>query len=167
MTLLADEVRNVQNPALGALLIWRFVCGYVETQKVKNAPPLQLAFLVLPILLHAETERFVQSTQRGSGLRTFAAKFGEAKTSKQDLLLAIHDRARRLSKLTFAALQVASSSLLVQLTREGCLVPLSHTSPTSGLSDETRQLMRNAEKLGSWCAQLTLHEVATCLKVRF
>ena len=34
------------------------------------------------------------------------------------------------------------------------------------MPDEVKQLLMDAEKLGKWCGQLTLHEVTTTLKVK-
>lgn len=167
MTILAQEARNVQNPALGAGLLWRFACGYLEIHRTSEAIPLPLFFIVLPILFHEQTEEFLKSTQKASGLRAFAAKFGESKISKQDILLAIHDRMLRFRSLTMQSLQLAIATHLVHLGTDGTVNPLSRTKAVAGMPDETKQLMREAEKLGAWCAQITLHEVAATLKVRF
>jgi len=96
--MLAREAQNVQNPALGAALVWRFCCGYVETNRVSAPPPLQLLFLVLPIVLHQATSEFVRRTYKSSGLRAFAAKFGDSAVSKQDLLIQIHARSIRCKR---------------------------------------------------------------------
>jgi hypothetical protein len=164
---LTQEVNNVQNPALGAGLLWRFSCGYVGAHKTSEPVPLPLLFLVLPILFHEQTSEFVKNTQKASGMRAFTAKFGESKTSKQDLLLAIHDRAIRFRALTTDSLQLALATRLLHLELEGRIVPLSMTAANTGFADETKELIKAAEKLGYWCAFLTLHEIATTLKVRF
>jgi len=136
MTILAQETRNIQNPALGAGLLWRFVCGYVENSHHKEPAPLPLIFFVLPILFHEGTETFVKGTRKTSGLRTFAAKFGEAKTSKQDLLLAIHDWTKTLRHLTLASLRLALATRLLHLaTESGSLIPLSRTKAITGMPD--------------------------------
>jgi hypothetical protein len=46
------EVNNVQNPALGAALIWRFAIGYSAKSKTSDYPVLQLCFLVPPMIFH-------------------------------------------------------------------------------------------------------------------
>lgn len=167
MTILAEEARNVQNPALGAGLLWRFTCGYIEGHRSSEAAPLPLLFVVLPILLHQQTEEFVRSTQKISGLRAFAAKFGEAKNSKQDVLLGIHNRMLRLRNLSTDSFRLGLATRLIHLETDARVIPLSRTRATAGIYDETRQLMKNAEKLGEWCANLTLHEIAATLKVAF
>ena len=164
---LSLEVRNVQNPALGAALLWRFACGYAGAHATRDAPPLPLAYLVLPLLLHQATARHIKGTLRNSGLRPFAAKFSETRNLEQDVLLSLNGRTRRLRKLSTGSLAIALATRLVHLSDTARLVPLSTTAAAAGLSEEARQLMRDAEKIGAWFSGLTLHEIASILKVRF
>jgi hypothetical protein len=166
MNALATEVRNIQNPALGAGLLWRFTCGYVASHQTHDPAPLPQLFLVLPIVLHEQTEKFVQSTIKASGLRTFAAKFGKSENSKQDLLLAIHDRMLRLRNLSLESIRLALATRLLHLDT-AAVIPLSETQAAAGIPADVRRMMKNAEKLGAWCGLLTMHEIATTLKVRF
>ncbi|MFJ5431572.1 three component ABC system middle component [Pectobacterium actinidiae] len=163
--MLAREVQNVQNPALGAAIVWRFCCGYVETNRISASPPLPLLFLVLPIILHQATSEFVKRTFKSSGLRAFAAKFGDSSVSKQDLLLQIQERAIRWRKLSLLSIELAVAGKLIKLEENGEVISLSQTN-ARGLSDEVRQLMDLAEKLGAWFGELTVHEVVTTLRVK-
>lgn len=164
--MLAREAQNIQNPALGAAALWRFCCGYVEAHPVGDSPRLPLLFLVLPIVLHVATAELLRRTRPSSGLRAFAAKFGDSQISKQDLLLQVHERAIRWRLLSLQSIELAAAGHLLQLFEEGGATPLSRTK-ARGLPDEVKQLLADAEKLGAWCGQLTLHEVTTTLKVRF
>jgi hypothetical protein len=164
---LTQEARNVQNPALGAGLLWRFACGYIEKHPTHDVAPLGLFFIVLPIVLHERTEGIASSTQIGSGMRAFAAKFGRSENAIQDVLFAIHGRALRLRTLTLESMRVALATRLLHMNRNGCLAPLSRSRAEAGIPREIRRLLRTAEKLGAWCSQLTMHEVATTLKLRF
>lgn len=159
-------MRNIQNSALGAGLLWRFSCGYVGSHPTHDPVPLPLAFLVLPVLLHEQTEEFVHSTQRASGLRAFSAKFAKSENSKQDVLLAIHDRMLALRHLSLDSLRIALVTRLLHL-HNAHLIPLSETRASAGIPTDVKRLMNNAEKLGGWCGSLTLHEISTTLKVRF
>src|SRR5258708_2073151 len=163
---LTSEVRSIQNPALGAVLIWRFVCGYVDSHRTRDSVPLPLAFLVLPIIMHSQTEGFVQSTQKNSGLQLFSSKFGKIDQSKQDLLLGIHERVIAFRLLSLESLRMGMATRLLHLNK-ALVLPLTQTPATPGISREVRRLQGNAEKLGFWCGQLTLHEIAAALKVRF
>lgn len=167
MNSLSQEVRNIQNPALGATLLWRFACGYSESHRTKDSVPLTLMFIVLPILLHRQTEDFLNSTRQASGLRAFTTKFGESKNSKQDLLIAIHERMIRLRSLSFASIQIAMATRLIHVDTFARVLALSTTDAISGIPPETKRLMADSKKLGSWCSQLTLHEIAAALKIRF
>ena len=167
MMVLSSEVRAVQNPALGALLIWRAMVGF-ERANGKGAPsPLPLLFLVLPILLHDETEKLVSGTMKGSGLRKFAEKFCGVQ-AKTDLMLAIQGRAIRMRRLTLQALAAAIASGLISLDHStGLAFPLSMTSPKAGIADSIQDLVASAEKLGYWFGELTLHEIGLVLRVSF
>lgn len=164
--MLAREAQNILNPALGAAVLWRFCCSYVETNTTKNPPNLTILFLVLPMILHQATAELIQKTRVSSGLRVFAAKFGDSQTSKQDLLLQIQDRAIRWRKLTLNSVELAVAAHLLKMSDNGQILPLSRTK-ARGMPDEVKQLLTNAEKLGAWCSQLTLHEITTTLKVKF
>lgn len=166
MRVLTREVTNIQNPALGAGLAWRFVCGYVAGHSTRNAAPLPLLFLVLPIILHEQTEEFVKGTLQATGLRAFAAKFGKAENSKQDLLLAIHHRMLALRDLSLESIRLALATRLLYLN-SATVIPLFETQAVVGIPQEVRRLMKSAEKLGAWCGPLTMHEIANILKVRF
>jgi hypothetical protein len=165
MTILSREAQNVQNPALGAAILWRFCCAYAANHPANDPPALPVLFVVLPIVLHQATAELLRHTRSSSGLRAFAAKFGDTTVSKQDLLLQIHDRSLRWRTLTLQSLELASAGHLVHLTEMGDVIPLSKTK-ARGLPDEVKQLMADAEKLGAWCGPLTLHEIAITLKVR-
>ena len=167
MNSLTREVRNVQNPALGAGLLWRFACGYIESHSTRDPVPLLLAFLVLPIVFHERSEELVAGTRKASGLRAFAAKFGNSDNSMQDVLMAVHGRMLALKSLTRESLQVALATRLLRLETTGTLIALSQTRADSGIPVGVRRLMQSAEKLGYWCGLLTIHEVATTLKLRF
>jgi hypothetical protein len=163
---LTQEVLNIQNPALGACLLWRFVCGYADSHPTRDHVPLPLSFLVLPIVLHEETEKFVYGTQKTSGLRAFTAKFGKTENSKQDLLLAIHDRMLALRHLSMESIRLALATRLLHLNA-ATLIPLSETQAAAGIPSDVRRMMKSSEKLGWWCGLLTMHEVSLALKVRF
>lgn len=163
---LTKEVRNVQNPALGAGLIWRFVCGYNANNPTRNPAPLPLLFLVLPIILNEQTEKFVDSTLKATGLRAFAAKFSKTENAKQDVLLAVHDRMLALRQLSMDSIRLALATRLISLDG-ATVIPLSETQAKAGIPLDVKRMMKNSEKLGMWCGSLTMHEIATTLKVRF
>ncbi len=167
-TTLSEEVRHVQNPALGAFLSWRFACGYSAARNEAPACPVPLLFFPLPMVLHHETFRSLESTRRQTGLRTFAAKFATRANNESDILLSLHDRVKAMRSLSLRSLQIATGAQLLTVDVEaGAAYPLTKTFPKAGVPESIRALAKNAEKLGGWCGELTLLEVSSILKVRF
>jgi hypothetical protein len=85
----------------------------------------------------------------------------------QDVLMALHGRMLALKSLTRESLRVTLATRLLRLETTGPLIALSQTRAVAGIPDDIRHLMKSAEKLGHWCGLLTIHEIATTLKVRF
>jgi hypothetical protein len=167
MSTLTQEVRHVQNPALGSVLLWRFVCGYTKQHKTSDYPPLQLLFIVLPVVYHRETFAFLKSTNRSSGLHAFADKFSRSEVGKADVLFGVQSRALSWRSLSWASVRLGVHSRLFTLSRStGTVIPLTTTLPT-GVPASVTPLLSNAAKLGEWCAELSLFEIATILKVEF
>jgi hypothetical protein len=167
MRTLTQETRHVQNPALGAVLLWRFVCGYTGQHKTHEFPPLQQLFIVLPIIFHRETFEILRGTNRPSGLHGFADKFSRAAVGKSDVLIGIQSRAVLWRALTLESLNLSIATRLLTVSRtDATAIPLTTTS-SSGVPQTIKPLMTNSEKLGEWCSDLSLFEVGTILKVGF
>lgn len=166
MSSLTREVRIIQNPALGAALIWQFVAGYSAASKISAPVPLPLTFLVLPIIFHEDTLEVVRRTQLATGLYAFADKFSRHENMQADLLLAIHSRVIALRSLSWRSVQIAVERRLLTLVPKQAEVIALSTSPASGVPSTIRPLVENANKLGVWCSQLSLIEICSVLKVQ-
>lgn len=168
MLKLSRETQLVQNPALGAMLLWRFATGYEHGSETHKATPLPLLFIVLPILFHRETASVVQRTRLASGLRYFADKFRESGTNAGDLILTINKRALDMRRLSSKSIMAAVASGLISVHCDtGQAVPLSFTAPKAGIPKTIHTMLNSAEKLGVWCSQVSLHEVSAILRVGF
>lgn len=156
----------MQNPALGALLLWRFTKAYCDTHPQKSGPNLPVAFLLLPFLWHAGTSEPLACTRTASGLRLFAAKFTQPADGARDVLLAVQDRAIRWRDKTAASLRVAFATGLLELGGDGRIrVRLNPTEPNQ--SRVIAEMVDSAEKLGVWFAPLSVEEISLILHVRF
>lgn len=165
MVNLSKEFENVQNPALGAFVIWNFSRGYYEYNS--SFIPFQLFFVVLPIIFRADLVDIIASTQKQSGLRYFADKFLTTKLLKNDMVSHIHKASEGTKLLTLESLQIAIHANLISIDAEsGMLFPIT-ISEKKGESTSVKRLGKAAEKLGNWCARLTMHEISQILKVRF
>ncbi len=162
MTAILNEVHAMQNPALGATLLWRFACGFTP-ESSPNGTPLPLTFVVLPLAFHAKSLEEVAGTQAASGLRRFEEKFSD----RGDVLLSIQPRMLAMRDLSLRSLRIAIRAGLVTLVpKEAVLWPRSRSAPPTE-AKAVSDLLKSAEKLGSWCRDVSLFEVAGLLKVEF
>lgn len=158
----------MQNPALGAALLWRFVMAHRESAPPGEGCALPLAFLVLPVVLHADSAALLRGTQRRSGLRVFAGKFRSTPGLGVDALLGLQRRAVEMRAVSQEALQLAVGSALVRCSLETATVTVAgvQAMPNSWPT-EVRRLGGFAEKFGRWCGELSVFEVASTLLIRF
>lgn len=159
-----SEAALVQNEALCAYAIWRFGLGFQERDG--QAVPLPLVFLLLPLILHGPTLAMVLGTQKASGLHLFAGKLGE----RREDLLAVHDRALALRRLTLESLMVAEQSQLVRIEPSTAIVRSfspHHELLAPVLPERIRRIAPASEKIGYWFSGLSDQQVAHTLKVRF
>jgi hypothetical protein len=163
MTRLLSEVQAMQNPALGAVLIWRFACGYSPQNEAHDGVPLPLAFVVLPVVLHERTREEVSSTRLSSGAHKFEEKF----KGRGDVLFALNQRAIEMRRLSLRSVRHALASGLVTLIADrGTLWPRSYTKPPVD-AKSVAELLGAAEKLGSWCRLVSVYEISGILRVEF
>jgi hypothetical protein len=168
MTTLNRETRNVQNAALGSLLLWRFASAYEQQHVAKEHVPIPLLYVVLPIFFEESLCSLIDGTLAATGLRGFVDKFSTSRTAKNDLLLAIHDRTLHMRKLTTTSLQLSIARHLLAIDiQNGRAIPLSKTEPKGSVPAGVRKMIRRAEKFASWCSQLTLFEISAILRVGF
>lgn len=163
MTRLLSEVQAMQNPALGAALIWRFACGYAPQNEPHDGVPLPLAFVVLPVLLHERTREKVTSTRQSSGARKFEEKFRET----DDVLFALNERATSLRGLSLRSVSHALAwGLVTMIPDRGTIWPRSYAKPPVD-TKSVAELLAAAEKLGGWCRPLSVYEISGILRVGF
>jgi hypothetical protein len=159
-----SELNTVQNPALGAYILWQFGNGFQSYNG--EFAKLPAAFLVLPIVLHRATLDLVGSTLKGSGLALFAAKLAE----REENLLAIHTRALMLRHLTLRSLSFAINSGLATIIYADAAMranTLASRSKKAPVPERLKLLSNGAEKLGYWFAKMGLPQLASTLRVEF
>lgn len=157
------EVYHVQNPAIGAAVLWRFTCGY----KSKNGKPtpFPLLFYVLPIIFREDLCSIIRSTQKRKGLSKVSEKLFDGK--KNDELYTINNSAIEMRALTMTAFNMGAASNLFKMDFETAMVYALVDTNKNGVLASTKYLLDAAEKLGEWCSELTLLEISEWLKVRF
>jgi hypothetical protein len=159
------ELELIQNPAIGAYLIWNFALGYQDDGA--EAVPFLLAFLVLPMLLHRPTFDEVVGTRKTSGLALFAAKFDK----EREALMELHGRALQVRALSLQSIGMAATSRLIKLDYEKAtlraysLELLDTKKPK--LPERLKNFASAADKLGAWFSKLGLAQIASTLRIDF
>lgn len=159
-----SEAGVVHNPAIGAYALWQFGLGYQD--EAVGAAMLPLLFLVLPILLHKRTLAAVSSTQKGSGLALFVAKFAR---DNEDLL-GIHTRAMILKMLTLRSIGFAVNAGLATIDYSTAAMYANMLPPNIKRPkppERLKEFSSGAEKLGCWFARMSISQIATALRVEF
>lgn len=158
------DVKYVQNPAIGAVLLWRFVCCYHK--KSGQAVPFPLLFVVLPITFRRDLCTIIIKTHRASGLSKVSEKLFDKK--ENDIIYAINKTAIQLRPLTLESFNIAVEADLISMSPQSALVsPKTEKSSGFSTNGETKDMIKAAEKLGLWCSDLTMLEISKWLKVRF
>lgn len=149
--MLIDEIEQVQNPALGATLIWRFACGYDAGGRHEGVP-LAYAFLVIPLLFNKRVLDAVASTQKS--LRKVEEKLNAA----QAAVASLQDSALAMRELSQRSLAVAIRAGLATIDSENATFQPRSVTPPGVLDDNTAKLVKAADKLGRWASQVSLRE---------
>jgi Family of unknown function (DUF6521) len=143
-------------------LIWQFGLGFQADDGQRSS--FLLAFLVLPLLLHRPTLELVSSTRKSSGLSLFAAKIGE----EHENLLAVHSRALALRKLSLESMALAANRGLITVDYNGGLFRSNTTQMKApSLPERIRSMTPAARRLGFWFTQMSVHQIASTLRVQF
>ncbi|PGR57479.1 three component ABC system middle component [Bacillus cereus] len=167
MSILNKELYIVQNPALGSILLYSFVEGYLSEAK-KESVPLPLIFIVLPIVFHSETLKFVIPTRSASGLRTLVNKMSDSSASKRDLVFDIHNRTHLMKNITLESLRICIAKKLLEIEIDKGAIKISSTRiKKSKIKNYNPEMFSASRKLGIWCSQLNLQEISMILKVGF
>jgi hypothetical protein len=150
---------KVQNPALYAILIWRF-CYTFQRNAEDYGVELPYIFLVLPMSLNSKCVKYIMSTH--AGLNKFAEKIGTTREEK----LAIHSRALEMRDLTFRSIDIAIRRELIVLDyRNGVVIAKGGKLPS--VPERIVDNIKSAERLGKWMSKMSLSEIASALEVRF
>ena len=161
---LTREVDLVQNVALGAVLEWKFCCGYSPRDGELRGIPLPLLFLVLPLCFTEQLRDLVISTRESSGLRKFEEKLRD---TGADRVWALSDRAITYRRLTTRSLAIALRSNLLRLDVGSGSAWVAQTAKAKGVAPDVLPMLKVAERFGSWCGAHPADEVASILRVQF
>lgn len=140
----STEERNLLNAGFCAMLHWHAALGYSWEQQ--GAMAIELAFLVLPFVLHRETRESLPSNIRTS-LPTWLAEHPLVRTRLGERAAALRDFSRE-------SLIFGGSHGLLMLAHDGVRANAEMKKRVLAAlkltSDEVRECAKSAEFLGRW-----------------
>lgn len=154
-----SPIAQVQNPAFGALLLWRFAKGF-QNEKPGELPALTLLFLLLPLILHRQTMEMIRSTNQSSGLARLIVKLSD----ERERLFAVHERALALRLLTLESLAAGVAAKLLSVDYATAEVRANDLKAPA-TPERLKHHLLSAEKVGRWFARLPPNLVFSLLKV--
>lgn len=164
MNELDKSVYLIQNPAIGAVVLWRFVCGYYSAANEDKPVPFPLIFIVLPIIFREDLRNIISSTNKSSVLQKLSEKLFYNK--KSDLVYSLQNISKLYRELTLSSFNIAIRSKLISISCEKALVIPIQTELCK-MPKSSEIMCKSSEELGFWCSSLSLKEISLLLKVRF
>lgn len=157
---MTNEIDLIQNPALGSIIIWKFLLGYGTELKQDK---FEVLFIVLPIIFNQELRKYVDSTQKASGFTKVIEKM--MKDKKMDIVYQINNNAENMKELTLESIRMGTITDLFVLDEMLNIEIKDIKIPK--LSKNTKKILDSAEKIGIWLSELNILEIEKILKVRF
>lgn len=159
-----NEIERIQNPALGAIILWKFIDAYNENQKVYDKRLLELIFMILPITYNEEICNYVKTTRRSSGLNKVIEKMMNDK--KIDYIYQISDNIQAMRELTIQSIQIAVASKLITINKQ-LELKNNFCKKLPKNYEKIKNFIDVSQKLGEWFSKMNIYEIEQILKVRF
>lgn len=140
----AHEVAYLLNPAFCGRLLYATIKAYSE--KINQAFPFPLIYLVLPLVLHKETRNNISSRTQ---LLLWVQK-------NPQLLIDFSKRARELVPITNESIEFLLQTKRIVLTLNGDLEIPANTrvlSKTKFVDDEISECIKKSEHIAKWFAE--------------
>lgn len=154
----------VQNPAIGAYLIYHFVKGYYAN-KQKNVP-IHLLFIVLPFMFDEACRQAAISFNKNKGISKLVDKINNG--NKTNSIYLINKKAIKLKECTWDSINIAMASSLIDFDFETAeAFVLNDTVKEPRFNETLSKMIKASEKIGFVFADSNLIELCSYLNVRF
>lgn len=155
------EFDAVQNPALGALLLWTFVAEYFKAKGENEGPTLPHMMLVLPILFNKD---FVENIYK----RKIKGGLYNALNEDMTLFAGVQNRIQAMNELTLRSINFCCSAKIVLLDKKSYeFIPVRSKVQDYKHNESIHKMLAAAKRLGNWFATTEFNQLCALLKVRF
>jgi hypothetical protein len=164
---LLNEFESMLNVGLGAESLRTYVAAFhaVHDRPKDHVVTLWHLVTVLPLVFHEVSRRAISKRRVVSGLRSILTRDPDNDIAQNEAIFNLNGRMRSMYPRTLRCINCAIAWGLLT-TSDGAFLSLSDARHTS-VSGESREIIRAAEKLGTWAGQLSIFEYFTILGVEF
>lgn len=153
------EYEIVQNPALGACVLWQYTEAFSKATGRQRGPSLVEAMPVLPLVFHEESAESLGRRRYDGGLYTALA-------DDRALFVGLQKRMEDMTPQTFQALNIALRSGLLSYDRLASqLHRVPRVKPPTATNDAVRLMFFTAQRLGHWFAGFSPAETLKQLQI--
>jgi hypothetical protein len=162
---LLREYEIMQNPALGANALWAFTQGFIS-RPMEELQHLTLWHLVtvLPLVFHDTSRKMIIKRKQTSGLRSILDRDPSSSIAQNETVFNINNRIKAMENRTLRSLNIAIACKLIILEDGHFTSNVPYKLPKQ-VSDETKNILKAANKLGVWAGSMTSFEYLTILGV--
>lgn len=154
------EEKIVQNPAIGAIVVWHFISEF-QKRRTDSHPNLAILFLVLPIIFHRASVEKLKGMNFSSGLSKALTEF--------PLLSAnLTRRVASFAPLTLTSINLACASDIITRLPDGSPAEFKAkgTLPSSlNPKGHARDMAKAARRLGAFFADSTPAQIRAQLRI--
>lgn len=161
---LAKESWMINNPALGAYMLW--ICALSSFSTTKEAIHPSKLFCLFAFIFYSDT-RSALVKNRGT-LQSYITSFSSTKSCATDVALSIHTRINEQKEKTLNSLIIACDTGLMTIDSEtGLITPNTEIKPIAkaNIDNSLKELISCSEKLGRWLSNLTTQDLMRITKV--
>lgn len=164
---LRDEFEVMLNVALGAEALRAYVLGFEASRGTESDQVITLWHLatVLPLVYHEVSRRAIGKRQVRSGLRAVLTRDPNNGIAQNEAVFNINGRIRASFPRTIRSLNCAFAWKLLSV-ESGAIVSLGSRKRQSMIG-EAADIIRSAEKLGTWSGGMSAFEYFAVLGVEF
>ncbi len=156
-----NEFEIIQNTPLAALALWKFCISYYNNTERKYGPSIPIIMVVLPLVFNKMIAKSIYSKHKTGGLY-------RALSENRDLPVDLQQRMQSMKDQTFRGINFAFAADLIEYDHRNVqIIPKKMTFSFRSDSDEIKQIMSAAERLGYWFSDISLDQISTLLKVRW
>ncbi|MBI6150815.1 hypothetical protein JEP92_01820 [Serratia surfactantfaciens] len=165
-----DEIEKlINNPSLGAYLLWIFCKKHQDYQEEKQGVPPAYLFCILALLFDEDIRKAIASTQIAKGLRFSLAKLEKSRSNKTDILYSISKKIKLNKERSLESILVGLYYGIITINKDsGYIVSI----PPDKLNifnhpQEMNDIIIGAEKLGYWFSKHNALEIQEILRIKF